>query len=87
MLEDERMTKAAGDLDERKRWGDYTDAYEDALTRCSTKAAPWYVIPANNKWFRNLAIGDILADTLEDLKPEYPTRPDLTADLLLKMDR
>jgi PPK2 family polyphosphate:nucleotide phosphotransferase len=61
-----------GDLEERKRWDDYTTAYEDVLSRCSTDAAPWYVIPANRKWFRNLAIGEILADRLEALKPEYP---------------
>ena len=47
-------------------------AYEDALSRCSTAAAPWYVIPANRNWFRNLAIADIVADTLDDLKPAYP---------------
>jgi PPK2 family polyphosphate:nucleotide phosphotransferase len=61
-----------GDLDERKLWDDYIAAYEEALERCSTEQAPWYVIPANHKWFRNLAIADILADTLDDLKPQYP---------------
>jgi len=61
-----------GDLEERKRWADYTAAYEDMLERCSTDDAPWYVIPANRKWFRNLAVAEILADTLDDLKPRYP---------------
>ena len=61
-----------GDLEERKRWDDYTAAYEDMLDRCSTDDAPWYVIPANRKWFRNLAVAEILADTLDDLKPRYP---------------
>jgi PPK2 family polyphosphate:nucleotide phosphotransferase len=61
-----------GDLDERKRWDDYIAAYEDALSRCSTDVAPWYVIPSNRKWFRNLAVADILGDTLEGLKPRYP---------------
>jgi PPK2 family polyphosphate:nucleotide phosphotransferase len=61
-----------GDLEERKRWDDYTAAYEDMLERCSTDDAPWYVIPANRKWFRNLAVAEILADTLDDLKPRYP---------------
>ena len=51
---------------------DYTAAYEDALSRCSTDAAPWYVIPANRKWFRNLAIGEILADRIAAVKPAYP---------------
>ena len=61
-----------GDLAERKLWDDYVAAFEEALSRCSTAAAPWYVIPANHKWFRNLAIADILADTLDELKPRYP---------------
>ena len=61
-----------GDLEERKRWDDYITAYEDVLSRCSTEAAPWYVIPANRNWFRNLAVTDILADTLEALDPRYP---------------
>jgi PPK2 family polyphosphate:nucleotide phosphotransferase len=61
-----------GDLAERKLWDDYVIAYEDALSRCSTDHAPWYVIPANRNWFRNLAIADILAATLEELDPRYP---------------
>ena len=61
-----------GDLEERKLWDDYIAAYEDILERCSTDDAPWYVIPANRKWFRNLAVADILADTLDDLNPRYP---------------
>jgi polyphosphate kinase 2 (PPK2 family) len=61
-----------GDLEDRKRWDDYVAAYEDVLERCSTERAPWYVIPANHKWFRNLAVAEILADTLEDLNPRYP---------------
>jgi PPK2 family polyphosphate:nucleotide phosphotransferase len=67
-----------GDLAERKLWDDYAAAYEDVLQRCSTDQAPWYVIPANRNWFRNLAIAEILADTLDGLKPTYP-RP--TEDL------
>jgi PPK2 family polyphosphate:nucleotide phosphotransferase len=62
-----------GDLDERKRWDDYVEAFEEVLSRCSTKSAPWYVIPSNRKWFRNLAIADILADTLDELDPRYPS--------------
>ena len=68
-----------GDLEERKHWDDYVAAYEDVLAKCSTAAAPWYVIPANRKWFRNLAVADILADTIDALKPAYPpTTEDLT---------
>jgi PPK2 family polyphosphate:nucleotide phosphotransferase len=69
---DKRWKFKAADLEERKLWDDYMAAYEDALSRCSTKAAPWYVIPANKKWFRNLAVAEIIADTLEDLDPKYP---------------
>jgi PPK2 family polyphosphate:nucleotide phosphotransferase len=67
------------DFDERKYWDDYMAAYEDALSKCSTPHAPWYVIPANHKWFRNMAISQIVADTLEDMKPQYPpTKVDVT---------
>jgi PPK2 family polyphosphate:nucleotide phosphotransferase len=72
-----------GDLEERKRWDDYMAAYADALTRCSTENAPWYVIPSNHKWFRNLAVGAILVDRLAALKPQYPTPvlpPNLTIE-------
>jgi PPK2 family polyphosphate:nucleotide phosphotransferase len=65
-----------GDLAERKLWDRYMVAYEDILRRCSTDYAPWYVIPANRNWFRNLAIADIVADTLEELDPRYPKPTD-----------
>ncbi len=55
---------AAGDWRERERWDEYIAAYEDALTRCSTAAAPWYIVPANRKWFRNLAIAEALVERL-----------------------
>ena len=61
-----------GDLEERKRWDDYRAAFEEMLGETSTKCAPWYVVPANRNWLRNLAVGEILADTLDDLKPAYP---------------
>jgi polyphosphate kinase 2 (PPK2 family) len=60
------------DYTERKRWGDYVEAYQDMLEKCSTKHAPWYVIPSNHKWFRNLAVSQILADTLEGLRMKMP---------------
>ena len=63
---------SASDYAERDLWDDYTVAYEDALNRCSTKESPWYVIPANNKWFRNLAVSQIIADTLEDMHLGLP---------------
>jgi PPK2 family polyphosphate:nucleotide phosphotransferase len=61
-----------GDLPERARWSDYMDAYEDALSECSTGHAPWYVIPGETKWFRNLAIAKIVSDTLKDMDLHYP---------------
>jgi PPK2 family polyphosphate:nucleotide phosphotransferase len=67
-----RWKFSMGDLAERARWDEYQAAFDDALTRTSTDAAPWYVIPANRKWFRNLAVATILADTIADLKPAYP---------------
>jgi PPK2 family polyphosphate:nucleotide phosphotransferase len=73
-----------GDLAEREHWDEYMAAYEDVLARCSTGAAPWYIVPSNRKWFRNLAIGSIVADTLEDLHPAYPERPDLPVGLVIK---
>jgi PPK2 family polyphosphate:nucleotide phosphotransferase len=72
-----------GDLDERKRWDEYMAAYEDALSRCSTEAAPWFVIPADRKWFRDLAIADIVADTLDDMDPQYPPMDDLPKNLVM----
>jgi PPK2 family polyphosphate:nucleotide phosphotransferase len=60
------------DLAERNHWDDYMAAYEDALTECSSKHAPWYVIPANKKWFRNLAVSQILVDAMAAWKMEYP---------------
>jgi polyphosphate kinase 2 (PPK2 family) len=61
-----------GDLTERARWQDYQQAYEDALNRCSTPAAPWYVVPADRKWYRNWAIASLLVEQLEDMKLTWP---------------
>ena len=67
-----RWKFSMGDLEERARWDDYQAAFDEALTRTSTHEAPWYVIPANRNWLRNLAVSTILADTIADLKPTYP---------------
>jgi PPK2 family polyphosphate:nucleotide phosphotransferase len=72
-----------GDLEERKLWAAYQAAFEDALTKCSTAAAPWYVVPSNHKWFRNLAIGEIVTETLAGLGLAYPARDDLPKDLAI----
>ena len=60
------------DLKERQFWDEYTAAYEDMLRKCSTKYAPWYLIPANHKWFRNLAVSQILRDTLNSMDLKFP---------------
>jgi PPK2 family polyphosphate:nucleotide phosphotransferase len=62
-----------GDLKERALWKDYTQAYEDVLSRTSTSWAPWYVIPSNRKWFRDYLISSILVDTLKSLNLKYPS--------------
>lgn len=61
-----------GDLSERERWNEYMQAYEDMLNRTSTAWAPWYVIPANKKWYRNWLIAKIVVKTLKDLDMRYP---------------
>ena len=70
-----------GDLEERKLWGDYRKAYQDALQKTSTKWAPWHVIPANAKWYRNYRVGSIVVDALEDLDMKYP-QPDLGREII-----
>ncbi len=67
-----RWKYSASDLEERSYWDDYQAAYEDVIRRTSTAECPWYVIPADHKWYRNLAIARILVETLEDLQLEWP---------------
>jgi PPK2 family polyphosphate:nucleotide phosphotransferase len=72
------------DYSERELWPQYLDAYEDAMKLTSTKHAPWYIIPSNHKWFRNLAVSQIIADTMDDMGLKLPpTRIDL-ADIRRK---
>jgi PPK2 family polyphosphate:nucleotide phosphotransferase len=63
---------SVNDYTERDLWDDYIKAFEAVLSRCSTDHAPWFVIPSDHKWFRNLAVSTIIADTLEDMKLEMP---------------
>jgi PPK2 family polyphosphate:nucleotide phosphotransferase len=70
-----------GDIDERKLWSEYRTAYEDALTKTSTSWAPWWIIPANTKWYRNYLVGKILVDTLGKLDMQYP-QPDLSNEVI-----
>jgi PPK2 family polyphosphate:nucleotide phosphotransferase len=80
-----RWKFSMGDLAERKLWDDYQAAFDDALSKTSTSWAPWYVIPANHNWFRNLAVSTILAEVIADLKPAYPpVAPDVPPDLVIE---
>ena len=69
---DKHWKFSSNDLKERDFWDDYQAAFEDAINNCSTAYAPWYVIPANHKWYRNLVIARTIADTLEAMNPQYP---------------
>jgi PPK2 family polyphosphate:nucleotide phosphotransferase len=75
---DKRWKFSKGDLDDRTLWDDYMAAYEDALTETSTEHAPWYVVPADRKWYRNLVVSSILVEILESMNPRFPPpSPDL----------
>ena len=69
---DERWKFRKGDLDDRARWDDFMAAFRDALRATSTDAAPWYVVPADRKWVRNLAVAHVLRHHLAQLDPQYP---------------
>ena len=75
------------DVQERVCWRGYQKAYEEALSKTSTSAAPWYIIPADNKWFTRAAVGDIIVNTLRELKPEYPAFSGAKADEIEKIKR
>ena len=61
-----------GDLEERKLWNKYQNAYQDALIKCNTRNAPWYIIPSDQKWYRNLVVSNLMLDTMKELNPKYP---------------
>jgi PPK2 family polyphosphate:nucleotide phosphotransferase len=69
---DKRWKFSSSDLKERAYWDDYQAAFEDAVNECSTSYAPWYVVPANKKWYRNLVVARTIADTLEAMSPRFP---------------
>ena len=71
------------DIKERAYWDDYMSAYSLAITNCSTPVAPWYVIPADDKDYRNWAVSKILIETLEEMDPQYP-HPKLDIPRLIK---
>lgn len=67
-----RWKFSPSDVAERTRWDDYSAAFSEMLRETSTSYSPWYLVPANRNWLRDLAVGEILADTLDDLDPQYP---------------
>jgi PPK2 family polyphosphate:nucleotide phosphotransferase len=70
------------DVDEREYWDDYMAAYQDALTNCDSDDAPWYVVPADRKWYRNWAVQQLVLETLREMDPQYPEREDLDVPAL-----
>lgn len=72
---------SAGDLDERKRWDGYTAAYQEMLARTNTSWAPWYLVPADKKYYRDLVVAQVVTDTLSVMAPKYPGPPDGLDDL------
>ena len=76
---EKRLTKpdkhwkwSSGDLDARAKWDAFMDAYTDALARCSTDAAPWFIVPADRKWYRDLAVAEIVAAAAREMDPQWP---------------
>jgi PPK2 family polyphosphate:nucleotide phosphotransferase len=79
---DKRWKFNEGDLDDRDRWDDFQLAYAEALERCSTPVAPWFVVPADRKWYRTWAVSQLVLETLREMDPQYPTREDLDVEAL-----
>ncbi len=75
---------SSADIKERARWDDYIEAFEAAMEKCSTDHAPWYIIPANRKWFRNLAVSEIVRQTLEEMDPQVPPPREDLAGLVIE---
>jgi PPK2 family polyphosphate:nucleotide phosphotransferase len=76
---DKRWKFNPGDIDARAKWDDYQAAYTEALRRCSTEAAPWYVVPADRKWYRNWAVMNIMIAALDAMDLQWP-QPDFDVE-------
>ena len=72
-----------GDLKERQLWDDYMAAYTDAVQKCSTSYAPWYIVPSDQKWYRNFVVGQIITETLAELNPQYPEPEEGLEDVVI----
>lgn len=81
---DKNWKFSMGDLKDRALWDDYREAYRVALQETSTDHAPWYVVPANRKWYRNLVVSSILIETLEDMDPRFPEPEEGLDDVVIK---
>ncbi len=68
---------SVADLEKRRHWNDYMEAFQDVLNECTTPWAPWYVIPSDQKWYRNLAITRVVVDTLREMDPQFPPPEEL----------
>jgi polyphosphate kinase 2 (PPK2 family) len=70
--EDKHYKFSANDVRERRNWDDYQEAYQEALNATSTEWAPWYIVPSDHKWYRNLVVARAVASTLKELDPQWP---------------
>ena len=66
------------DLEKRKLWDGYEQAFEDMLEKCSTKDSPWYIVPSDQNWYRDLVVTSVIVETLKEMNPQYPAPPDVT---------
>jgi PPK2 family polyphosphate:nucleotide phosphotransferase len=73
-----------GDLKEREYWSDYQEAYQDAIAKCSTPHAPWYVVPANKKWYRNYVVAHALVKALENIDYKLPKPAFVPSEMVVK---
>lgn len=80
---DKHWKFSRNDIKERQLWDDYHVAFEDAINNCSTQHAPWYIVPANKKWYRNLVVARTIADTLEAMNPQYPPAEEGLEDIFI----
>ena len=78
-----RWKFAKGDLKERKLWPQYMAAYEEMLSKTSTESAPWYIVPANRKWYRDLVISQVIVDKLKELNMQYPQPEEDLEDIVI----
>ena len=77
-LPEKRWKFDPADLEKRKFWDEYRKAFEEMLEKCSTEEAPWYVVPADQNWYRDFVVASVIAETLRDMAPKYPDPPDVS---------